>query len=248
MMKEDQLHAYVDDALTPAERELVERHLQDNPADAQRVRAWEANNRSLHRLFDPVLEEPRPLHLRVRGPSTAARRVLPIAAALALGVALGYLARPWLAPGPPAAPLIARQAAAAYVAYSPEVRHPVEVGAQDEQHLVAWLSKRLQAPLRVPVLSSEGWQLLGGRLLPPASSSDPAPIALLVYENARGQRLSLLVKREPTQRDTAFAFSQNGPTRVFHWIDGPFGYALAGDVGREELQRLAELTYRQLNP
>ena len=247
-MKEDQLHAYVDHALTPEERAAVERHLLEHPADAQRVRAWDANNRALHQLFDPVLDEPHTLHSRPRAAAVAGRRLLPLAAALALGVALGYAARPWLAPTPTGAPLIARQAAAAYAAYSPEVRHPVEVGAQEEQHLVAWLSKRLQAPLRVPSLASEGWQLLGGRLLPPASSSDPAPIALLVYENARGQRLSLLVKRESTQRDTAFAFSQDGATRVFHWIDGPFGYALAGDVSREELQRLSELTYRQLNP
>ncbi|HEY4803051.1 MAG TPA: anti-sigma factor, partial [Paraburkholderia sp.] len=37
----------------------------------------------------------------------------------------------------------ARRADVAYAVYSPEQRHPVEVSAADEAHLVAWLSKRL---------------------------------------------------------------------------------------------------------
>ena len=37
-------------------------------------------------------------------------------------------------------------------------------------------------------------------------------------------------------------------TCVFYWIDGPLGYALAGDMDREELQRVARLVYKQLNP
>ena len=42
-----------------------------------------------------------------------------------------------------------RAAAVAHVAYAPEVRHPVEVAASDQAHLVAWLSKRLGTKLRV---------------------------------------------------------------------------------------------------
>ena len=37
----------------------------------------------------------------------------------------------------------ARQAVLAHVVYSPEVRHPVEVRAAQQEHLVQWLSKRL---------------------------------------------------------------------------------------------------------
>jgi anti-sigma factor RsiW len=35
---------------------------------------------------------------------------------------------------------------------------------------------------------------------------------------------------------------------VFYWIDGPFGYALAGDIERSELQKIARGVYQQLNP
>jgi anti-sigma factor RsiW len=73
-------------------------------------------------------------------------------------------------------------------------------------------------------------------------------MALLMYENAQGRRLSLLVKRESTNTETAFRFSEDGATRVFYWIDGPLGYALTGDLPKDELQSVARLVYRQLNP
>jgi anti-sigma factor RsiW len=138
--------------------------------------------------------------------------------------------------------------ALAHAAYVPEVRHPVEVAGSDEQHLVAWLSKRLGASVRAPSLVSDGYRLLGGRLLPPAGEEGSAPVALFMYESAQGRRLSLLVRREPSGSATAFRFAQQGATNVFYWIDGPLGYALAGEIGRDELSTVAQSVYRQLNP
>jgi anti-sigma factor RsiW len=97
-------------------------------------------------------------------------------------------------------------------------------------------------------LVAAGYRLLGGRLLPPAGEVGAAPVALFMYENAQGKRLSLLVRREATATDTAFRFAQQGATNVFYWVDGPLGYALAGDVGRDELSAVAQGVYRQLNP
>ena len=53
----------------------------------------------------------------------------------------------------------ARDAMAAHVVYSPEVRHPVEVAAAEQQHLVQWLSKRLGTQLKAPVLQAQGFDL-----------------------------------------------------------------------------------------
>jgi len=72
-------------------------------------------------------------------------------------------------------------------------------------------------------------------------------VALFTYENAQGKRLSLLLRREPKAKETAFLLSQSGATNVFYWIDGPLGYALAGEVPREELLGLATVLYQQLN-
>lgn len=248
-MNEDQFHAYVDNALTPDERAAVEAHLATHAEDAARVRAFQAQNAGLHALFDSVLQEPHAITIkddRRRGEGRW-RQPLALAATLVLGVAIGALGQQWLSPPRQAMP-IARQAALAHAAYVPEVRHPVEVGAQDEPHLVAWLSKRLAAPLKAPDLQPLGFRLLGGRLLPTTGDTGDAPVAMLMYENTQGKRLSLLVRRAAANRDTAFRFSAQGATQVFYWIDGPFGYALAGDIGRDELGALAKRVYQQINP
>src|SRR5512134_1188344 len=243
-MESERLHAYVDNALRAEEQRAVEAAIVSDPELAERVRAYKAQNEALHQLYDPVLAEAHGLGIRQR---PLIGRWLALAATLMLGLAVGFVVRGWIAL-PAAQQTIARQAALAHVAYVPEVRHPVEVAAAEEQHLVAWLSKRLAAPLRAPTLTASGYQLLGGRLLPAANRDDPAPVALLMYENGQGKRLSLLVKREARNEATSFRYAQDGSTNVFYWIDGPFGYALAGDVSKDELQTLARAVYQQLNP
>jgi anti-sigma factor RsiW len=243
------LQAYVDDRLDAAARARIEQALQRQPAVAARAAHYRAQNEALHRLYDHVLDEPHTLQVpaaRLWHAAAGARWAL--AATLALGIAVGYGVSAFTTPGTAGRVPLARAAALAHVAYVPEVRHPVEVTANEEQHLVAWLSKRLDAPVRAPALGAAGYRLLGGRLLPASGELGDAPVALLLYENAQGKRLSLMVRRAADSRETAFQFSRQGRTGVFYWIDGPFGYALAGDVERDELGQVAQLVYRQLNP
>jgi anti-sigma factor RsiW len=61
-------------------------------------------------------------------------------------------------------------------------------------------------------------------------------------------RQFLLVKRAANNAETSFRFSEDQGARVFYWIDGPFGYALAGELPRAELQVIARAIYQQLNP
>jgi anti-sigma factor RsiW len=133
----------------------------------------------------------------------------------------------------------------AHVVYSPEIRHPVEVGADQQEHLVNWLSKRLGTKLKAPVLGAEGYELVGGRLLP----GEQGAVAQFMYQDARGKRLTLYVSRlAGTQRDTAFRFSQEDRIAVFYWVDGSLGYALSGDLPKPELLAIATSVYKQINP
>jgi anti-sigma factor RsiW len=142
-------------------------------------------------------------------------------------------------------PAWAHRAAIAHVVYSPEVRHPVEVGADQESHLVAWLSKRLNTPLRIPHLGALGYNLVGGRLLP----GDIGPVAQFMYQDVRGQRLTLYVRSDAERnKETAFRFAQDGNVRVFYWIDRGQGLALSGEIAKDELLRVANAVYQQLNP
>ncbi|HJU99520.1 MAG TPA: anti-sigma factor [Burkholderiaceae bacterium] len=140
---------------------------------------------------------------------------------------------------------LARSAAVAHAVYSPEQRHPVEVGADQQQHLVTWLSKRLGAPLHPPQLGALGYELIGGRLLPGQSG----PVAQFMYDNGGGGRLTLYVSTEQRHNHTtAFRFAQQGKVGVFYWIDGRYGYALSGALDKAALAKLADAVYAQLEP
>lgn len=245
-LSETDLHAYVDGALDEAHRREVEAHLAGNPADAERVRAWQEQGARMRALFNPVLEETVPDRLRA---AVAPRRRFPYALAasfLVAGIALGWIAKTYV-PGEPraaAAASLSKRAAVAHVVYSPEVRHPVEVGADQQEHLVNWLSKRLGQPLKAPVLAKEGFELVGGRLLP----GESGPVAQFMYQDARGQRLTLYVSRSTANRDTAFRFSQEDRVSVFYWVDGKLGYALSSELPKDRLLAVATAVYQQLNP
>jgi len=247
---DDDLHGYVDGRLDAGRRQAVEAWLQANPDDTERVRAWQSQKAALRAAFDPVLSEAAPARLvdAARRPRAGPRTMPRVAAAvawLALGSVIGYAIRglqPTADGGPPP---IARSAAIAHAVYAPEVRHPVEVGADQEAHLLQWLSKRLGTPLKAPRLAGEGYALVGGRLLP----GERGPVAQFMYEDASGKRLTLYVRTDATDsRETAFRYALEGKVGVFYWLDGKLGYALSGELPREKLLTLADNAYKQLNP
>jgi len=276
-MDEATLHAYVDGQLTPYEAAEVAQWLQNHPDDAQRVLSWRSQRAALQGLHAEMLDEPLPPALLRRlqaAPATAAnaaqfwRQGLAAACLLAVGLAGGWYGHAsW--PGgasPPQAsgastPAFVRDAAIAHVLYQPEQRHPVEVSAAEQAHLVQWLSKRLGQPLRVPDLRADGFALMGGRLLPAGEAQGGggdhnAARAQFMYESAQGQRLTLYVSVSPASpagqaaAPTAFRFAEQGQgaglTRSFYWVDGALAYALSGPFGQEQLARLGSQVYAQL--
>jgi anti-sigma factor RsiW len=250
-MREEDLLRHVDGALSRDEAAAVERAAAD-PALAARLEADRAANAAIHAAFDPVLAEPVPPRLtqagHARSPVTRGRVLARIAAALvllALGGAGGWFARDALAPEPAgqAVAVLPYAAATAHRVFAVEVRHPVEVGANEEAHLVQWLSRRLGSPIRAPQLVDFGYQLVGGRLL--VASGGPA--AQLMYQTAAGQRLTLFVATNPDNRETAFRFAEENGASVFYWYDGPLGYALSGEIGRADLLPIARAVYDRLS-
>ncbi|MBB2486135.1 anti-sigma factor [Mitsuaria sp. WAJ17] len=157
---------------------------------------------------------------------------------------------------PSTTPPFVRDAAIAHAVYQVERRHPVEVPASEQDHLMQWLSKRLGQPLRAPDLQAEGYRLMGGRLLPAGemASGHALARAQLMYENGQGQRLTLYIAVDgsPAGRERGAAFRRSEQrqgellTRSIYWMDGPLAYALSGSVGAGELEALSQRVYRGL--
>jgi anti-sigma factor RsiW len=244
-ISETDFHAYVDGQLDAARRAEVEAYLAAYPDAAAEVQDLRAQNHLLHAAYDRVLNESVPMQLSNALQQRRSRYgIAAVVAWLGCGLILGWFLRgPMEQGGTAAMPAFARQALAAHVLYVAEKRHPVEVAADQEAHLVAWLSKRLDAPIRAPQLRQQGFELLGGRLLP---GTGGAPLAQLMYQSAQGARLTLTVRHVADARETGFRVLNQGGTSVFYWIDRDYGYALSGSIDRQRLLSVAHAVESQL--
>ncbi|RYX91522.1 MAG: anti-sigma factor [Comamonadaceae bacterium] len=283
---QEQIHALVDGRLSSAERASLRAQLAGDGEALETVAQLQAQREALRGLHGELLDEPIPetLMAAARVGDTRRRQVDQwwrwggMAAAVMLAFGIGWLSHGQLdRQGGKSATLAAsaarpaqeflRQASMAHAVYSPEVRHPVEVTAAQQDHLVQWLSKRLGRPLKVPVLAAQGYELVGGRLLP----GDEGARAQFMFQNPAGLRLTLYLgavdpkpaaptagtasaakapspalPEKASTAETAFRYSADGPVPSFYWVDQGFGYALSGAVPRDELMKLAELVYQQL--
>ncbi len=251
----EDLHAYVDGQLNAPETSRVESWLAKHPDDAAAVLGYRLQNTRLHGAFDAVLDEPVPPDLTAIVSAHKSRPQRRVAAApwfrLAASVLLllsgavgGWLLHGAMGSGSDSARgTFVDQAFGAHRVFVAEVRHPVEVPASEASHLVAWLSKRLNTPLKAPDLKDVGFSLVGGRLL----AEGARPVAQFMYEEPGGGRLTVYVRGMDGSRDTSFRFAAQDGVSAFYWIEKDFAYALVAPVGRERLSEIANKAYRDLN-
>jgi anti-sigma factor RsiW len=241
------LSAFVDGELPPADEAVLHARLASDPLAASRVFAYCAQKSALQALSRTSDADPAPppyLVLRPRAPWWRRFGVAAGWCVVGAGMALAASAFvPRGSPGDGSADSVfsanepdafARHADVAYAVYTPEQRHPVEVGAADEAHLVAWLSKRLGKPLSVPSLQAYGYALVGGRLLPGTSG----PAAQFMYENDAGERLTLYVGASGKDSGAVRLLS-DGNRRTFYWTTDRMGYALSGPPTEGKLRTIA---------
>ena len=289
------LNAWLDGELPADQRAEVDAWLREHPEDAARVRLWAADGEALRARFDSVVAEAVPQRLThlvlnavTASPGSAAmtafgswsgwQRWAAVLAVFVLGGATGA-ALVWRLQPPPAVEATAnapaawvQRAAVAHSVYVPEGRHAVEVKAQEE-HLSRWLTKRLDVPVKLFDLRAQGFELVGGRLLPDAAG----PSAQLMYQAiaapvaggaggvgggsagvavgttvaAKPVRVTVYLRKPDSSTPAAFRYEQQGELGMFYWVEGqsphggPTGYALVGALSRDRLLVLAEAIYRQ---
>lgn len=248
---EEDLLAYADAQLSNGDVARVEAWLKTHPDDATRLRAWQQQNRDIQTMFEPyrrshegdaALLAPRPPKDAPADPWRS--RALRITAGLclfALGIVVGHYAPSSLLSEPPAEAALHQEASSAFLIYASEVRHPVEVRADEKDHLVKWLSKKLGHQLAAPDLSARGFSLVGGRLVPVNGRAG----ALMMYEDAAGKRLTILVGQSEANAVTSFRFASEGKVETFYWVDEKLSYAVTGEIPRDLLRNVADDCYQQ---
>ena len=243
MNEQDKLHisAYLDGELESRENTRIKSLLLKDAEAEQYYQQLSHQKRALKQMMNRVLEEPLPESLNLPpARQTSWKPILPmvvsLAASLFFGIFIGWQVKP---------PVLMhqQQAFGAHLVYASEVRHPVEVDASQEGHLVTWLSKRLGQSFQAPDLARFGFELLGGRLL--AQSSEPA--AQLMYERSDGVRLSLYLSISTDgQAPSAFHFGQKDLLNAFFWSSDALQFALVGPFEQSLLLDMAHASYQQL--
>lgn len=251
-ISDTEIHAYLDHQLTPEQAKDFEQRLNNDPLAQEKLKQYQQIEQSLEQLYQPAYEEPIPSHL-LSACKKPANNYLAIAASglfFIVGVLSGWQIN--LLNSSYNDSLVSdleTPAIFAHSVYSVEKLHPVEVRADEQQHMNHWLSKRLQTTLKAPDLSQHQFELVGGRLLP---STNERMAAQYMYQNKRGQRITLYVKGgDWKSRETAINHStktmQEKVFNVSFWVDGQLGYVLTGQIDQETNQKLSESIYQQMS-
>jgi anti-sigma factor RsiW len=254
---EADLQAWIDGRLTPERAEDVESYFAAHPERRQECSQSADQREALLTAFAAHGAGPIPPNLRIAHLIAERRRrhhrqLSGIAAAVGLllvGGIGGWTARDVL-PGVAAsasavlASTVFEEAIAAHRTFSVETRHPVEVAANEEAHLVQWLSKRVGHRLIAPDLNALGFRLMGGRLL----SAESGPAALFMYEDSKGTRLSCYYLSVDRDGEPEFKYREQNGVSAFYWIEDGLAYAIAANADRTLLLKVAELVYQQNAP
>ena len=249
---EREIHMALDGELPEEERADFQSWLEANPEMKARSLRFEADRARLRNTFASIIDErvPEGLSRLVTGETKklqagAPRWRMAAAAALllVLGAGGGYLAGiGGLGLEAQAEDELAEEAIAAHTIYAAEQRHAVEVGANDKDHLLGWLSKRLGLTLIAPDLTAEGFDLVGGRLLPAGQKM----AGLLLYEDAKGNRISIYVTAEGEEKAKGVYRLETGGASAVYWLDKGWGCAVVGTLPQEQLLDVGRKAYRQL--
>lgn len=246
---EEDLLAYADAQLSSGDAARVEAWLRSHPEAAARLHGWQQQNRDIQTMFEPyrrAREGDEALVASVPAPSVARSPWRTHGLQAAAGIflfALGGLVGMTYAPLPSAdePARFPGEASSAFLIYASEVRHPVEVKADEKDHLVAWLGKRLGQEFAAPDLSRWEFSLIGGRLVPVEGQAG----ALLMYEDANGKRLTVLVGQSNSGTATSFRFVSRNGLETFYWIDQRLTYAVTAEIPRDMLRQIADECYKQ---
>ena len=244
------LHAYIDGQLNAAQRAEVEVYLKENPHKARQVQQYRMLNQQLHRKFDASLQEPLPDAVLALSQDASPPqknlwwgRIAAVVAWFVVGGSAGWLLHSGVDRSQNRATTSAQQHAYdAHRFYLREGRHVVEVPATDKDHLMKWLSGRLGAQVGPADLTSAGYQLLGGRLLPAGDYAS----GIYMYENTQHERITQYISTEPGVSGAAAPQCETRVTlSVCVWNRDALTFVLVGDVPLDMLQALAQQVREQ---
>ena len=236
------IHGYVDGELDLMKSLEIEQHLQECPACAQALASLQAvraaiQDSSLYYQTPPGLAQR--VQSSVRGASPAdrtprvrPRRLLAVAASLALIVAAGWgLARALSARSDDAS--LTQELVAGHVRSQMLPSHRFDVASSDPHTVKPWFEGKLDFSPLVKDLEGQGFPLVGGRL----DYLHNRPVAALLYQR-RKHSINLFIW-PTTQSANSETNTTNHGYHLIHWTKAGMTYWAVSDSNQDELQTFA---------
>lgn len=247
------LSAYIDGELTPEQEAKIEATLAQNPAAQAELDALIQVDSVTQELFDQELATPVPFdlvrmikHAELDPPVRAAapeqkhvgwRALAASLAFLAIGALGGYVVKDTLRPPVQTAGWLA-DIADYHAVYAGQQRHLVEVGADETDHIEAWLGKTIGVQFSIPDLAEMDLTFAGGRLVVAAGQ----PVAQLMYRMADGTVIALCLQQSNKAASPLPSFKErtiNGFDFV-SWNANGADYVVIGPQGQPSLNAIAK--------
>jgi anti-sigma factor RsiW len=255
VIREEELHAYIDGQLDAAGAEAVEWYLAQDGAAAARIADFLQHRNALRAAFAEEADAAFPesdIVIYVAGLHLPRRpRQWPAVAAVILSAFLAGSGGGWLSRGafsPPlltGLPAVAQEAIENTAVYTVDSARPVELTSAHQGLLVHWLSSRLQTDIKLPDLTAAGYHFLGGRLV----ATEHGPAGLLMYENAMGVRITIFIHPMTTDQEVTKTIAiGEGNIHGFAWICDGQGYSVLAAGSLDNLQILADEIRWQMDP
>lgn len=241
---EFELHAYVDDQLSPAEVARIEAFLASNPGEQARVQAYARQKALLRTALSSdadrsksppelvSLERQLARRLRRRGRWATLPRAAAAAVVFFLGVGSHALIQNYLDWRVPA---VVEAATKAHEVFGNDAMRPVELPASARNLLASWFAQHLGAEVDIPELSGLGLRFIGGRLL----ASSEGPMAQLLYQDRGANRLTLYLSGGGSGSTDGVHVVKVANYSAGYWQEGDFNYTVVADMEQEDLREIA---------
>jgi len=239
---EQDLHAYIDGHLEPAEAARVAAYLARHPEAAALVEAYRAQTAGLHALYDKILDEPVPERmlalLRERRSAKARRGIALAAAALALfmvSTGMGWWLNDLHRGSAAAAPaVLVGEAQRAHRLFTGGDSLASDFGTQRIAGLAQSLSQRIGAAVTLPEVERAGLALRSVHLVPTPSGA----AAVLLYRDNAGRPASLFVTAIAAA-DAAPQVESSGDVVTVYRVANGLAYALTLPRGADAAVKIA---------
>lgn len=256
-ISDEDLVAYLDDALDPAHRRRIDAALEADPGLPDRIAALDIDLPAIRSAMEglaaaaPVAAP----SLRLDPPAAPSRPTprrgiaawtppwLRVAAALLLGVGLGH-GLDGLRSDPARGPIPGdwRAAVANYQAlYSKATLAPLDGDAPVRRAEVAMVSEQLGLPVSIEALHVPGLTFKRAQLL----AFNGRPLAQFAYVDAAGTPVALCVIRGEGANSAA-RLESVADLKAVSWNKGGYGFVVIGDTGTAVLERAADVLSRTL--